>query len=535
MRLYGSLLFLCVFTCFLAAGVLAVPGDTVRTLTAPSGWSRGLTFDGNYLWSADQRTDQLYKIDPADGTVSDSLPTPAYNTRGLTWDGQRLWAVDASEQLIYAIHPATGIIEKTIYCPVSDPTGLAWDGAELWICDDGANQIHQISSEDGTTITTIPSPSGHPRGLTFDGTYFWVGDRYDDKIYMITPEHGDVVITLDAPGPNCQGLAWDGTHLWNIDYQTDRIYQLVVEDGTLFSRMNAGTHEVDVVQETRNFGPDSVLTLDVYLAVPSDMNNQELIGELQYSPEPDEIITDKWGQQIARFHVENLGPNESRTVTMTARARLYQNRYFVRPEKVGALSDIPEDIRQKYLVNDTKFSMQDEVIQSALKKAIGDETNPYWMARRIFRYVIDNMEYELAGGWNVAPAVLERGNGSCSEYSFVYISMCRAAGIPTRYVGSVVIRGDDASRDDVFHRWVEVYLPNYGWVPVDPSGGDSSWPSRQANAFGFLNNRYLITTAGGGGSEYLEWGYNVNEMWTSRGKAKVDVEHYAEWTPLTVD
>lgn len=39
------------------------------------------------------------------------------------------------------------------------------------------------------------------------------------------------------------------------------------------------------------------------------------------------------------------------------------------------------------------------------------------------------------------------------------IAMCGAAGLPARYVGALVVRGDDASLDYVFHRWVEVYLP----------------------------------------------------------------------------
>ncbi len=110
--------------------------------------------------------------------------------------------------------------------------------------------------------------------------------------------------------------------------------------------------------------------------------------------------------------------------------------------------------------------------------------------------------------------------------------MCRAAGLPARYVGSIVIRGDDASYDEVFHRWVEVYLPGYGWIPVDPSGGDSAWPSNRANAFGHLRNRFLITTSGGGGSEYLQWGYNANQTWTSQGRCKIVVEYFGEWTPL---
>ncbi len=296
--------------------------------------------------------------------------------------------------------------------------------------------------------------------------------------------------------------------------------------------MEEKIEQVEFIHQVRNYGPDSVKTLDVYQAIPQNLNSQELLEPVKFDPEPNEILTDKWGQKVAHFRFTDLAPTQFTTVTMLASAKLYQVQYFVFPDKVGALDDIPRDILDKYLVDDAKFSLKSSVIQKAVKEAVGDETNPYWIGRKIYNYVIEHIEYELAGGWNIAPTVLERGNGSCSEYSFVYIAMCRAAGLPARYVGSIVIRGDDASWDDVFHRWVEIYLPNYGWLPVDPSRGDSEWPSARGNSFGFLNNRFLITTVGGGGSEYLEWSYNSNERWTSKGKCKIVVENFGEWTPI---
>ncbi|MCK4857043.1 MAG: transglutaminase domain-containing protein, partial [candidate division Zixibacteria bacterium] len=292
---------------------------------------------------------------------------------------------------------------------------------------------------------------------------------------------------------------------------------------------------VEFIHQVRNYGPDTVKTLDVYLAIPQNRDNQELIEPVIFHPEPTRILTDKWGQQVAHFEFSNLAPTQFTTVTMLVSAKLYQTRYFVFPDNVGSLEDISLEIREQYLVDDTKFSLENQVIQEAVKKAVADETNAYWIGRKIYNYVIEHMEYELAGGWNIAPTVLDRGNGSCSEYAFVYIAMCRAAGLPARYVGSVVVRGDDASWDAVFHRWVEIYLPNFGWLPVDPSGGDSKWPSRRADSFGYLNNRYLITTVGGGGSEYLDWSYNANERWTSKGKCKITVEAFGEWTPLEIE
>lgn len=515
--------------------VLATPGDTLQSIASPFDCPQGLTFDGKYLWNADRKSDMLYKIDPKSGEVADSIPTPGYVVRGLTWDGKLLWCVDAAEELIYAVNPKNKIVEKTIYCPSSRPGDLAWDGKYLWLADDRENEIRQLSPEDGTTIVSIPAPTAHPGGLTFDGTYLWVADRYRDEIYMVSPDNGDVIISFDAPGPHAWGLAWDGENLWNVDYQTDRIYKLAVDDGTLFDRTEEKAERVEFILQARNYGPDSVKTLDVYLAIPHDMNNQELLGEVVFEPEPDRIITDKWDQKIALFQFRDMAATEVAEITMTAEAKLYQNRYFVFPEKVGTLDDIPGDIRDKYLVDDAKFDLNNDIIQKAVKAAVGDETNPYRIGRKIFNYVIDHIEYELAGGWNIAPAVLERGTGSCSEYSFVYIAVCRAAGLPARYVGSIVVRGDDASWDETFHRWVEIYLPGYGWLPVDPSGGDARWGADKARSFGFLKNRFLITTAGGGGSEYLEWGYNANAKATSIGRCKVDIEYFGEWTPLELE
>ncbi len=163
---------------------------------------------------------------------------------------------------------------------------------------------------------------------------------------------------------------------------------------------------------------------------------------------------------------------------------------------------------------------------------MGDEKNLYWKARKLYQYLIENMEYKLAGGWNTAPTVLKRKNGSCSEYSFCFIALCRAAGVPARYVGSLVVRGDDASYDDVFHRWNEIYLPGYGWVPVDANAGDKELPADQAAAFGGISNRFLITTEGGGDSEYLEWSYNHQNKWVSRGKCTIKAEVIAEWSPI---
>ncbi|MEW5925439.1 MAG: transglutaminase domain-containing protein, partial [Candidatus Zixiibacteriota bacterium] len=492
----------------------------------------GLTYDGKNLWLADRKSDLIYKINPSDGSVLQSFQAPCYYVGGLTASGNGIWVLDAEENLAYYWNPQTNICEKTISIPSGSPQGLAWDGKYLWVADFGDDKLYQISTEDGTTIIEIPSPSGNPQGLTYDGNYLWVSDRLDDMIYMVMPENGNVILAFDAPSKYARGLAYDGEFLWNVDYQSDSLYKIILDDTAAFVRKDGKKQHLEFSEQFRNYGPGEITSLDLYFALPHDLPFQKMLDTLVFDPQPKDFLTDKWDQKVAHFHFENIPAGEFVTVSMTASAELYKTRFFVFPEKVGSLSDIPKNIKDKYLADDTKYWVEDPYIRESARNAVGNETNCYWIARKLFNFIIEKLEYERVGGWNVAPTVLKRGTGSCSEYSFVYIALCRAVGLPARYAGSVVIRGDDASTDDVFHRWVEVYLSNYGWIPIDPSGGDSDRPSAQASAIGYLNNRFLITTIGGGSSEYLEWGYNANEKWQSRGPCKIYVEAIGEWSPI---
>jgi transglutaminase-like putative cysteine protease/sugar lactone lactonase YvrE len=526
---------------FLVLGLLVIPGVRVFAytgevdtfFTTPGSCPTGLTFCGKQLWVADRKTDSLYALKPEDGTINKGIPAPGYQPVGLAWDGKYLWCLDNEENLIFKVDPQSGIALKTISAPSGSPKGLAWDGKFLWVTDNKAKEIYKISTEDGTTIITIPAPSSDVQGLTFDGKYLWVSDRMSNRIYMITPDKGEVILFFNAPGPYARGLAWDGKNLWNVDYQTDKLYKIKIRDEEKLRCTDEKLEFLEYTNQVRNYGPGTLETLDIYLAIPQDLDNQKIVGKIVFEPEPKDILTDKWGQKVAHYQFQEVKNPDFISVSMKVKAKLYQTKYFVFPERVGSLKDIPKEIKQKYLADDTKYSISDPFIQKSAAEAVGEETNPYWIARKIYDYIQEKMFYELSGGWNIAPTVLKRGSGSCSEYSFVYIALCRAAGLPARYAGSVAIRGDDASTDDVFHRWCEVYLPNYGWIPVDPSGGDQPSPEAQAAYFGNLANRYLITTVGGGGSEYLEWGYNSNETWISSGKCKVYAEHIGEWSPLS--
>ncbi len=521
-----------VFSSFGSAKV----GDVLSVFKTPGPCPTGFTFDGKNLWLADNFTDKIYKIDPESGEVLQSFDSPGYHPEGLAWDGEHLWHIDSGEKYMYLIDPETGQALKVLESNSDNPRDLAWDGEYVWIVDHRRDLLIKVSPVDGMMVQNFPSPAREPAGLAYDGKYLWVTDRGEDRIYLVNPSDGLCLSSFRSYGPFAYGLAWGDGVLWNVDYENDEIYKIKVFCGDILLKWDERQMALHFVKEFRNYGPGTVKTLDVYLPLPVNRDNQALEGDVEFDNEPDKIVEDSWGQQIAHFHFKDLEPNAVVKPGWKVKARIYDTEYFIYPDRVGSLEDIPEDIRVKYTQDGDKYRITDPFIQNLAKKIAGEEKNPYWIARRIFEYLGEHLSYNLKplGGWNPAPTVLRRGTASCSEYSYCMIALCRALGVPIRYVGAVSRRGDDASYDDVYHRWTEVYLPPYGWIPFDVNKGDrgeGTLPGQKVLGIGNVDARYIITTENGGGDRYLWFGYNYGFEWTSEGKCRIHEESYGLWTP----
>jgi len=95
---------------------------------------------------------------------------------------------------------------------------------------------------------------------------------------------------------------------------------------------------------------------------------------------------------------------------------------------------------------------------------------------RIINWVMDTLEYEI----NIpqdAISVFKNKKGSCVGFSNLSLTLLRASGFPARYVSGYLPPGYDwgISQDywgvktsgGGFHAWIEVYLPQVGWVFTD--------------------------------------------------------------------
>ncbi len=458
-----------------------------------------------------------------------SITTPGFNPYSISVFKDTL--IVSNDNEIHFID-TDGEIYRTLYTQCSSITGLASDGNYIWLIEE-PGKIYCISADDGIIIKTLDSPEGKINGLSYSDGYLWTTSRYKDEIYMIEPKNGEVVNILASPGPYPSGIFIKNDTLYISDFEEDSIFVHLLPIVDYIVTEEKEKAKVTLHWELVNFGPDEVGVVDIYIAIPRNLPNQRLLKEIEFIPVPNDILIDQYGQKVAYYQIKDIYTMEHHSIKEVIEVELSSVNYFILPSKVKSLKEIPKDIRSAYLQDNERFGIKDPYIQTSLKEAIGNEKNPYWIARKVLNYVADKIDYERIGGWDITPEVLKRGKGSCSEYAYAYISMMRAAGVPARYVGSVVQRGDRSSIDRIFHRWVEVYLPGYGWIPVDPSAADSPLPRRKALAIGHRPYGYLITTIGGGDSEYLDWSYNFNEKIKNYSpRTNFMVRSYAIWEPI---
>lgn len=110
-------------------------------------------------------------------------------------------------------------------------------------------------------------------------------------------------------------------------------------------------------------------------------------------------------------------------------------------------------------------------VREIVARVIGDEANPLVRARRLFRWVSENIRYcselEYSTIPNLTGKALATRRGDCGVQAMTFISLCRAAGIPARWQsGWETLPG----RHNM-HDWCEFYVEPWGWLPADPSYG----------------------------------------------------------------
>jgi hypothetical protein len=108
------------------------------------------------------------------------------------------------------------------------------------------------------------------------------------------------------------------------------------------------------------------------------------------------------------------------------------------------------------------------------------------LARKLCEWANTNITYTSIPSPPTSDWVLENREGQCRDYANAYLALLRTAGIPAKRVSGWIIYtggwrpptgwefiiGTTTTGETIAsHAWTQVYIPNKGWIPVDPTAG----------------------------------------------------------------
>lgn len=145
--------------------------------------------------------------------------------------------------------------------------------------------------------------------------------------------------------------------------------------------------------------------------------------------------------------------------------------HFPVDEQWKIIDDLQYSIDYINFLKQEYFAEEDELLQ-IVKPENQRNSSPFLVAQNFCTYVFENFKY-IKGITTVETTVDEIWNlksGVCQDFAHILLVMLRRVGIPARYVSGYICPNHNGMRGEgATHAWVEAYIPDYGWLGLDPT------------------------------------------------------------------
>lgn len=143
----------------------------------------------------------------------------------------------------------------------------------------------------------------------------------------------------------------------------------------------------------------------------------------------------------------------------------------INPSAVSSSYDTERQLFTRYTSPGLFVPSDDEDIIAVATSVTRGVRNPYWKARAIYDYLIRRLEYDPGFNDPSLYNALEERRADARDYGLLFTALARSVDIPARPVSGFIVHGDKLTRR---HVWAEFYIPEFGWIPIDPALGDGA-------------------------------------------------------------
>ncbi len=186
-----------------------------------------------------------------------------------------------------------------------------------------------------------------------------------------------------------------------------------------------------------------------------------------------ETYTNFYGNTVGTFMI--LEPHNFLSIVSEIEVNTKEKRF---PNDQKPVNELWAELKRisykpKFLdyLNYKTFDGTDAILKLLSTKDL-DVLSPFKIVLELSEYIYTNFKY-IQGITDVDSKldhVWKLKAGVCQDFTNILLQMVRMLGIPARYVSGYICPNESGSRGEgATHAWIEVYIPFYGWLGIDPT------------------------------------------------------------------
>ena len=223
--------------------------------------------------------------------------------------------------------------------------------------------------------------------------------------------------------------------------------------------------------------------LDVAVGLFLNTSWQEV--KLVWTSRPiEQVIVDEDGNRWAILAVPDLELEPGESLEFSAEYRITAHPRSCPSISIGqsgSLSDIPGWLRDEFTGPTGSWLTEDEELRELALNLSAGRTNVLEIVAAFVSWIHEHVSYKSFEVPLYPNETYRRGLGDCDDQANLLITLCRAIGIPAYLqVGCIYLPSEPLNTGALWdghvwvslthvgwHGWAVVYVPPWGWLPVD--------------------------------------------------------------------
>ena len=286
-----------------------------------------------------------------------------------------------------------------------------------------------------------------------------------------------------------------------------------VENSPNLSITNTRQYRVHQEISLVNRGQGNPEQQNLWVALIHSLSPYQEVSSIKISPSNYKLLTDEYGNEYAEFNFSEHPPGTEFKITINYEIAVNEITYD--------LSVCEGDLISEYTQPELHIESANLQIV-ALAEKLSKRKDICEQARAFYDYAGDNLAYtHNKNDWG-AQATFGLMGSDCTEYASLVIALSRAVKIPARYYEGILYLNDKTTElAHTQHAWLDIYLPNIGWVAIDPTLGRMA--TNRENYFAHYTPNHIIVTTGRNPSTLRGSSYLTHLYWPGKS-TKIKVE-----------